>query len=154
MNSANLQFDVTNTRAARDQFENLISMLAKAMPNASISVSIYATASETLQNAIGWEAPPREIKIDLDRVNVNAIVEDVVKTLDQTFDDPYRDQLEAITRAELNELLNRYTAKHPKKAVGTREMLTSFGGERLSEINEDQWPQIAKTARAYLDQVK
>lgn len=155
MNSANLQFEAASATHAREQFENLLTMLAQAMPNASISVSIYANVQREDEKAYHWGPGVPAGFLD-GRVERAKTISEIARVDAEEIaeSDPYRDQLEVITKAELIKLLNEYSAKHPKKSAGAREVLKTFGGERLTDVAEDSWPKLAASLRGFLDQVQ
>jgi hypothetical protein len=154
VNSANLQFDAASATHAREQFENLLTMLAQAMPNASICVSIYANVQREDEKAYQWGPGLPAGFID-GRVERGKTISEIARVDAEEIaeSDPYRGQLEVITKAELIKLLNEYSAKHPKKSAGAREVLQTFGGTRLGDIEEDNWPKLAASLRAFLEQV-
>lgn len=57
-----------------------------------------------------------------------------------------------VTKTELIALLNRYAAKHPKKAAGAKEVLSTYAGtESLSAVDPSDYGAIATAMRTYLE---
>lgn len=58
----------------------------------------------------------------------------------------------AVTKTDLIALLNRYAAKHPKKAAGAKEVLATHAGtESLSAVDPSDYGAIATAMKLYLD---
>lgn len=149
MHSANIQFELTKFSDASAQISDALSMLTSRMPRAAITVTIHAYTPAHTHEAYQYFSPGERGVTLYETFDADAVVEDVAKKIEA---DPYRDQLEVVTRGELTALLNQYAAKHPKKNEAAREVLKTFGGPRLTDVAEENWPKVASVLRAYLEQ--
>ncbi len=138
MHMQNLTFSLdTSTKQLLDTFNTLREMLSRCNVTDAYTVRIYVHAeAPSLMMYAAEPMPMPEIELPAEPAKDSA--------------DPYRDQLEVITRDELSALLNEYAGKHPGKTKAAREVLGSFGGMRLSDVAEEDWPKIAQVLRAYI----
>ena len=135
----NVQFD-TGTKELMDTFTALREVLSRCNITDAYRLRIFVQAEA---NPLMVASPPASLPAP-------DLVEPMAKK-DSVADDPYRDQLEAVTRDELSSLLNQYAGKHPGKTKAARDVLGQFGGTRLSDVATEDWPKIAATLRAYIE---
>lgn len=88
---------------------------------------------------------PAEEIVPAEEVTVAAVNETIAAQ-------PQQAEYPAVTKDELIALLNTYSAKHPKKALGARDVMAQFGGTRIGDIPADEWPLLAQQLRVYISQ--
>jgi hypothetical protein len=56
----------------------------------------------------------------------------------------------SISREDLLDLMRSAALKHPRKGDAVREVLGEFGGTRITDVAETDWPAIAERMREFL----
>ena len=135
MQNFNVQFE-TGTKELMDTFTALREVLSRCNVTDAYRLRIFVQAEAVSPQFV---------------INSDPVVSGVEIAEQSVEADPYRDQLEVVTRDELSTLLNQYAGKHPGKTKAAREVLGTFGGTRLSDVAEEDWPKIAQVLRAYIE---
>lgn len=138
MQNMTVMFD-TNAKQLLETFTLVREMLSRCNVTDD-----YAIRLHVLIDPPHLYIPDNYIPVAINNASPATVKEDAAQ-------DPYRDQLEVVTRDELSSLLNQYAGKHPGKTKAARDVLGSFGGTRLSDVAEEDWPKIAQTLRAYIE---